>query len=145
MRVSFRRSLCFAPIAAAVLASGCTQQQAPAQASSRPVYATDLAGGARVCTVNSFSINPGRESVVNMTVGNDGGWCDIKVHQQGPEPYEAGLLAVQPNHGRVYIHEVGDDTRIDYTPDPGYAGPDTFTVTLLPGRSDLRTIVTVTR
>lgn len=134
-----------APIAVAVLVSACTQPQAPAQGPSRPVYATDLSGGARVCTVNSFSINPGRESVASMTVGNDGGWCDIKVRQQGPMPYEAGLLTVQPNHGKVYIHEVGDDTRIDYTPDPGYAGPDTFTVTLLPGRPLIHTTVNVTR
>ena len=129
----------------AVLASGCAQQSAPEAAPSRRVYAIDLAGGARVCTVSSFSINPGRESVAAMTVGNDGGWCNVTVHQPGPTPYDAGLLTVEPSHGKVYIHEVGDDTRIDYTPDPGYAGPDTFSVTLLPGRPLIRTNVTVER
>ncbi len=145
MRVPYRRSLSLAPIAAAALMSACTQQAPVAAGSSRPLYSIDLSGGARQCTVNAFAINPGRESVANMTVGNDGGWCDIKVRQTGAEPYEAGLLNTQPAHGRVYIHQVGDDTRIDYTPDRGYTGPDSFRVTLLPGRPVIRVVVNVAR
>jgi hypothetical protein len=78
-----------------------------------------------------------------MTVGNDGGWCAISVHQPGPEPFAAGLLTRSATHGKVYLHAVGDNTRIDYTPDPGYAGPDTFLVTLLPDRSEVQANVTV--
>lgn len=146
MRVACRRLfLSLAPIAGAALLAGCTPQAPVAAGSNRPVYSIDLSGGARQCTVNPFAINPGRESDANMTVGNDGGWCDIKVHQTGPEPYDAGLLTTEPAHGKVYIHQVGDDTRIDYTPDRGYVGPDSFRVTLLPGRPVIRVAVNVTR
>ena len=80
-----------------------------------------------------------------MTVGNDSGWCAISVHQPGPAPFAAGLLTTPATHGRVYIHPVGYDTRIDYTPDPGYAGPDRFLVTLLPDHSEVQANVTVVR
>ena len=43
----------------------------------------------------------------------------------------------------VYIHPVGDDTRIDYTPDLGFSGIDSFVVRLLPGNPVLRVNVTV--
>ncbi len=79
-----------------------------------------------------------------MAVGNDGGWCAITVDRNGA-PYGAGLLAARPAHGKVLIHTVGDATRIDYTPAPGYAGPDSFTARLLPGESTVRVAVTVTR
>lgn len=80
-----------------------------------------------------------------MTVGNDGGWCAFTVAQPGPQPFAAGLLTEEPAHGRVYIHPVGDNTRIDYTPDAGYVGPDAFIVTLLPGRAVIRATVSVVR
>jgi hypothetical protein len=86
-----------------------------------------------------------------MTVGNDGGWCAISVMQpasskeSGPTPYKAGLLTSRPAHGKVYVHTVGDATRIDYRPAPGYAGPDSFAVTLVPGNAVLRADVTVTK
>ena len=79
-----------------------------------------------------------------MTVGNDGGWCGITIAQSG-QPYEAGLLTIRPTHGRVYIHTVGDSTRIDYTPDSGFTGADTFAVRTVPGNDLLRVAVTVTR
>jgi hypothetical protein len=88
--------------------------------------------------------------VVPVSVGNDGGWCAISVARAGskdtgPIPYKTGLLAGRPSHGKVYIHTVGDATRIDYTPAPGYAGPDSFTVTLVPGAAVLRAEVTVAK
>ena len=61
-----------------------------------------------------------------------------------PKPFEAGLLTVRPRHGTVLIHEVGDDTRIDYTPDRGFAGSDTFAVKLIPGNAAIQIAVTVT-
>jgi hypothetical protein len=79
-----------------------------------------------------------------MTVGNDGGWCGILVSYEG-KPFAAGLLTGRPQHGKVFIHIVGDDTRIDYTPEIGYAGPDGFTVTLLPEYASLKVTVAVTR
>ncbi len=44
----------------------------------------------------------------------------------------------------MLIHEVGDDTRIDYTPDRRFTGSDSFTVKLIPGEERLKVAVTVT-
>ncbi len=79
-----------------------------------------------------------------MTVGNDGGWCGITV-ADGGQPYSAGLLTIRPTHGRVYIHTVGDATRIDYTPDTGFTGSDNFAVRVVPGNDLIRVAVTVTK
>ncbi|MBV8456551.1 MAG: hypothetical protein JO122_08045 [Acetobacteraceae bacterium] len=125
--------------------SGCTPPPTPAAGPVRPVYAIDLQGAAKRCTVSA--VTPGAEKVATatMTVGNDGGWCAIAVHQPGPEPFAAGLLIRPASRGKVYIHAVGNNTRIDYTPDPGYVGADSFLVTLLPNRSEVQANVTVVR
>lgn len=79
-----------------------------------------------------------------MRVGNDGGWCGISVQLDG-QPYAAGLLTESPAHGNVFIHPVGDSTRIDYTPEAGFTGTDRFVVQLIPGNAAIRATVTVTR
>lgn len=125
--------------------SGCTPQPPPAGGSVRPVYAIDLQGAAKQCTVNAVTPVAGKVVTATMAVGNNGGWCAIAVHQPGPEPFAAGLLTRPASRGKVYIHAVGNDTRIDYTPDPGYVGADSFLVTLLPDRSEVQVNVTVVR
>lgn len=108
------------------------------------VYAADLAGGAKVCDVPPVNPIAGASSEAAIKVANDGGWCGISLHQAGPKPFAAGLLTTRPDHGSVMIHEVGDDTRIDYTPDRGFAGSDAFAVKLIPGDETLKVAVTVT-
>ena len=44
----------------------------------------------------------------------------------------------RPQHGKVLIHTVGNDTRIDYTPAARYAGADAFSVRLMPGDAMIR-------
>jgi hypothetical protein len=129
-------------LAGAALA-GCAHNTVPAGSRLR-VYAADLAGEAKFCDVPKVSPVAGEPLDAPMKVANDGGWCGIRVHQDGPRPYEAGLLTTRPNHGTVLIHEVGDDTRIDYTPDRGFTGGDAFVVKLLPGNAAIQTTVTVT-
>jgi hypothetical protein len=129
-------------LALATVQAACTQPPAPV--STTRLYAIDLAGAAKQCSVSKVALAAGKETAATMTVGNTGGWCAISV-SEGGRPYAAGLLTTPAQHGKVYVHQVGDDTRIDYTPDTGFAGPDSFTVTLLPGRPMLRVAVTVTR
>jgi hypothetical protein len=45
----------------------------------------------------------------------------------------------------VTVHSVGDSTRIDYVTDRGYAGPDSYSVNLLPGSAALKVDVTVVK
>ena len=132
-------------LAAAGVLAGCTPTGPQAAGPVRPVYTADLQGAAKRCSVNSVTPVAGKVVIATMTVGNEGGWCAISVHQPGPAPFAAGLLTRFATHGRVHIHPVGDHTRIDYTPDAGYAGPDSFLVTLLPDRSEVQANVTVVR
>jgi hypothetical protein len=131
-------------IATAALVGGCTPPPAPPVSTTR-VYAVDLAGGAKLCTVTPPKpvLVAGKTTAVAMRVANDGGWCAVSVAQAGPHPYDAGLLTGRPAHGTVYIHSVGDDTRIDYTPDRGFAGTDGFTVSLVPDSPVLHAAVMV--
>jgi hypothetical protein len=108
------------------------------------MYAADLTGGAKMCEIPKLTPAAGQTSEVAVRLVNDGGWCGVPVHQDGPKPYQAGLLVSRPAHGTVLIHEVGDETRIDYTPDRGFAGNDAFTVKLIPGNAMIRVAAAVT-
>ncbi len=107
------------------------------------VFAADLAGAAKRCDVPQISPASGQTTEAIMAVGNDGGWCGLPVHQDGPKPFDAGLLTARPTHGTVLIHQVGDNTRIDYTPDRGFTGNDGFSVKLVPGNGTIRVAVVV--
>lgn len=132
-----------AGLSLAAILAGCAQEAGPA-ASTRRVFHADLQGGAAVCTVpRDVSLTAGQQAEARMTVGNDGGWCGITVSQSGPRPYDAGLLVERPRHGRVHVRKVGDVTRVDFTPDPGFVGADSFTVRFLPGNPALKVAVTV--
>ena len=128
-------------ISIGALIAGCAQT--PTAPGPR-LFAVDLAGAARGCAVSKVVPAAGQQVPVTMTVNNDGGWCAIVVANNG-SPFDAGLLTVEPQHGKVLIHSVGNDTRIDYTPAGGYVGVDAFSVQLLPGNATLRTSVTVSR
>jgi hypothetical protein len=107
------------------------------------VFAADMTGAAKVCTAPPVTPAAGRTIDAAIKLGNDGGWCAITVNNNG-RPFDAGLLAATPQHGKVLIHTVGNDTRIDYTPPARYAGPDAFSVRLIPGDAVIRVTATVT-
>jgi hypothetical protein len=120
------------PFLAAALLQACAPKTEPAGSSLR-VYAADLSGGAKTCEVPKITLATGQPTTAAIKMSNDGGWCGLPVHQPGPKPFDAGLLSVRPAYGSVLIHSVGDETRIDYTPDRGFTGTDNFTVKLIPG------------
>src|SRR4029453_5775320 len=68
----------------------------------------------------------------------DGGWCRIATNRAGP-----GLVTAKPSHGRLHVRKVGANTRVDYIPDRGYVGPDSFAVKLLPDQAELKVAATV--
>lgn len=126
--------------AVCALAAGCAPPAATG--SHARLFAADLSGRAKNCTVPTVTPTDGQATPVAMQVGNDGGWCGISL-RHGSSPYATGLLTQRPTHGSVVIHPVGDDTRIDYTPARGYNGADAFTVKLIPGDPTLNVSVTV--
>lgn len=129
-------------VASGVLLQACTPP-VPAEPGAR-VYAADLSGGAKSCQVAKLSPVGGQTAETTIKLGNDGGWCGLPVQQPGAKPFAAGLLVKRPAHGGVLIHEVGSVTRIDYTPDRGFTGTDSFVVNLVPGGALVRVAVTVT-
>jgi hypothetical protein len=130
---------CTAWLMLCALLAGCA---APPPVSTARIYAADMAGAAKTCVVPKTTPMAGQDTPVAIKLGNDGGWCGITV-RDGSRPYAAGLLTSAPVHGKVLIHTVGDDTRIDYTPDRGFAGADTFSAKLIPGDATIRVSVTV--
>ena len=127
---------------ATAMLQGCSETaQAPAASTNR-VFAADQAGGAKSCQVGKIAVTDGQATETTMKMANDGGWCAFSVNQRG-KPYATGLLPNRPEHGKVYVHQVGDHTRIDYTPFRGFVGTDSFAVKLVPGDGVVRVAVTV--
>ena len=126
----------------AMLVQACDQPATTA--SSTRLYAIDQAGGAKTCNSPSAQPAGGQTTDVAMTVTNDGGWCGLSVTQSG-KPYSASVLTARPKNGKVYVHTVGDRPRVDYTPDRGFAGNDSFTVKLVPGDAVVRVNVAVAK
>jgi hypothetical protein len=127
--------------ATALMLQACAER-APAPPSAR-VFAADMTGAAKACTVPPVTPAAGQTVDVAIKVGNDGGWCAITVNNNG-RPFDAGLIVTAPAHGKPVIHTVGNDTRIDYTPTPRFTGSDAFSVRLIPGDATIRATVTVT-
>jgi hypothetical protein len=124
-----------------LLLGGCTVLQGGS--SGGRVFAVDRQGAAAHCTVpGRLSPADGKEVDASMQRSAGAGWCGIPL-ARGGEPFAAGLVAQRPAHGTVYVHTVGDDTRIDYSPDAAFHGQDAFTVQLLPGRATVRVAVIV--
>ncbi len=133
--------LWLAIVATAVLLQACAEK-GPSGPPAR-VFAADMTGAAKVCTAPPVNPAAGKTIDAAIRLGNDGGWCAITVNNNG-RPFDAGLLLAPPRHGKVLIHTVGNDTRIDYTPTARYAGGDAFSVRLIPGDTTIRVAATVT-
>ena len=129
--------LCLTALSA--LLQGCATQ-----AAWNGIFATDLAGGAKTCVAPSAALTDGQRVAAQVQVSNEGGWCGITVTRNGAA-FDSYLLVGRPLHGHVFAHRVGGKTRIDYTPDRGFTGVDSFAVHLIPGDSILQGAVTVTR
>ncbi|WP_149535880.1 hypothetical protein [Siccirubricoccus phaeus] len=129
-------------LALAALLAACAQQQAAGPAAR--VYAVDLQGQAKNCTVpTNVSLRPERATDATMSLDNDGGWCGVTVAQPGPKPYDYGVVRTRPSNGRVLIRTVGDRTRVDYFPNAAFGGTDNFAVRLMPGGVEMNVAVTV--
>jgi hypothetical protein len=88
------------------------------------------------------ALKDGSTNGVALTTGG-GGWCGFGVELDG-HPYTAGLVITGAKSGKVHIHTVGDDTRIDYTPEHVPAVADSFAVRLIPGGATIQVSVNTT-
>lgn len=125
----------------AVFAAGC--QDGKIAAAGPRIFAADLAGKAKACTAPAVQLVDAKPTAAELTIGNDGGWCGIGLAQASRRPYAAGLVQARASHGQVFVRTVGDETRVDYTPDANFTGKDHFAVRFLPGNAVLNVAVTV--
>ena len=123
-----------------ILVMGC----APQQGVWNGIYAVDVAGAAKTCVAAPATPPDGKTVLDQMQVSNEGGWCGISATREG-RAFDSYLLVTRPTHGRVYAHHVGSGTRIDYTPETGFTGTDSFSVRMIPGDGTIEGAVTVTR
>ena len=117
----------------------CAQPQQAAAPGPR-IYAVDVQGRSALCDVpqGGVTLAAGRPTEATMTMDNDGGWCGIATNRAGP-----GLVSAKPSNGRLHVRKVGAITRVDYIPDRGFTGTDTFAVKLLPDQAELKVAATV--
>ena len=125
--------------AIAILLAGCAQQ-----AVWNGIFAVDAAGGAKTCVAQPASPPDGQVVLDQMQVSDEGGWCGI-IATHGGQAFDSYLLVTRPTHGKVFAHRVGTKTRIDYTPDSGFTGTDSFAIRMIPGDAMIEGAVTVTR
>jgi hypothetical protein len=125
--------------AVTVLLQGCAQR------GWNGVFAVDLAGGARTCVAPAAS-SPvdGTAVAAQVQMSSEGGWCGVTLNRGGA-PLDSYLIVTRPAHGHVFAHRVGSNTRIDYTPDVGFQGTDSFAVRMIPGNAVLQVSAVVTR
>ncbi len=113
-----------APLAAVLALSACAPKPPVLQASD-----PRNDGMAKVCTpTNPDTSKPGPYTAA-IAMSNDG-WCGVSTVDQSGKPFSLALVRVRPSHGRVFNQEVANVRRVEYTPDAGYTGADSFTVAL---------------
>lgn len=112
-----------ATLATGVALAGCAVKTPPAE------QAVDLQndGIAKTCTPSAVDLSATTPATIAMT--NDG-WCGVFTADKDGQPFSLGLVKTRPSHGRVYIQPIGRQTRVEYTPNTGYVGADSFAVSL---------------
>jgi hypothetical protein len=125
-----------------LLIAGCAHKPLPAPAAAIAPDPFGYQPRSAVCTVSPVVAGPAGRSVT-MSVRSDDGLCAVAVSQPDGTAYASFLLQALPEHGKAFIHNYNNQTLIDYTATTAYAGPDSFTVSLIPGDGGTRTVLHV--
>ena len=80
---------------------------------------------------------------VTIRTRSDGGLCTVTVDQPEGGAYASFVLSTLPMHGNSFIYNYDKRTRVTYTADTAYAGPDAFAVSLIPGDGKPRSLLRV--
>jgi hypothetical protein len=85
---------------------------------------------ARACTVAPFQVTDGGTAAVSMTLSNEGGYCAATLTAASGKPYDAPLVPTLPLHGTPRVIKYNGHTSVEYIPNVGYVGHDSFVVHL---------------
>ena len=125
-----------------LLIAGCAQRPAPAPQAAIAPDPFGYQKRSAVCTVSPVAAGPAGRNVT-MAVRSDDGLCAVAVSQPDGTAYASFLLQDLPEHGKAFIHNYNNQTLIDYTATTAYAGPDGFSVSLVPSGGGPRTLLHV--
>jgi len=98
------------------------------------------------CQVKKFFILDTTSVRTEMTVSNIGQACSFTIFNADLQiALNAALVTGEPSHGRASAELItaGRQAAVSYTPQPGYIGPDRFSVTLEPNALGVTIAVTV--
>ncbi len=119
-----------APLAAVLAVSACANTTPPVLADNDP--RND--GIAKTCTPTNPDMTKPGPYTGSIAMTNDG-WCGVFAVEKDGKPFSLGLLRTRPANGRVFIQKVANATRVEYTPNTGFTGTDSFTVALRSNQS----------
>jgi hypothetical protein len=122
--------------------AGCAQKPLPAPAAAVAADPFAYQQRSAVCTVSPIKAGPAGQTV-SIATRSDDGLCAVAVAQPDGTAYASFLLQTLPAHGKAFIHNYNNQTLIDYTATTAYAGPDSFTVTLVPTAGGARTTIRI--
>ncbi len=125
-----------------LLIAGCAHRPPPAPAAAIAPDPFGYLKRSAVCTVSPVTTAPAGRNVT-MAVRSDDGLCALAVSQPDGTAYASFLLQDLPEHGKAFIHNYNNQTLIDYTATTAYAGPDGFSVSLVPSGGGPRTLLHV--
>lgn len=111
--------------AAAAVLQGCANQSPQAPTAQRNYDE----GIAKSCTSTPVDLAASATASATITMSNDG-WCAVRAVEKDGKPFALGLVRSRPAHGYVVIRSLGGQTRVEYTTEGRYVGPDRFTVAL---------------
>ena len=102
-------------------------------------------GIAKTCSFTPAQPKSGASVEATITMTNDG-WCSFRASETKGNAYLLGLVKQRPAHGELQIRKWGGESRVEYTPNPGYTGTDKFAVALRPndGSADAAVVLTAT-
>ena len=136
-------------LAIGVLLAGCQPKAPPPQAAPPPLPPHAGPPPAATCQVAPFTVPDGGAATVAVTVSNEGGYCAAKLTASSGKPFDAPLVPASgmPLHGTPYVTKYNGQTSVEYTPERGFVGHDSFVVKLIlrgkPGYTTLNMSVTV--
>lgn len=127
--------------------AGCTQAPKPAAPEARRLPPHAGPPPAQFCQVAPFTVADGGSAGVAMTVSNEGGFCAATLTTSAGKPFDAPLVTTMPQNGTPAVWRYDGKTSVEYVPNAGFTGSDSFVTKLKiagkPGYTTLTISITV--